>query len=153
VARDLGNRADVLGASRKSDLDGLHGQVFQYGARLLRHGLVVNTEVVEHLCRITRIGAAHHGAWVPSHRRARGYVGRQPTSAAGIAGIEHENACGAGIVAAAVFEWGIFWGGGGCFVGHGPDPAEGVAPTPQPREMTRYNRCILCEGPLSCDRL
>jgi hypothetical protein len=28
-----------------------------------------------------------------------------------------------------------------------------VAQKLQPREMTRYNRCILCEGPLSCDRL
>ena len=30
--------------------------------------------------------------------------------------------------------------------------ATGGAPKPQPRFITSYNRCILCEGPLSCDR-
>ena len=92
VRRQLGNGADVFGATHKTHLDHLYWKVFQCRPRLVSNSLVVQGEMVENLGRITYVGPSDHGHRVPAHRCHGGNVGGQPASPAGVAGIEQHHA-------------------------------------------------------------
>ena len=66
--------------------------VFQDGAGLLGHGLLVEGEVIEDLGGVARIGAGHHGQHVGADRGDGQGVAAQAAGAARIAGVEDQHA-------------------------------------------------------------
>ncbi|KWT73146.1 hypothetical protein APV28_1269 [Comamonas testosteroni] len=79
-----------------------------------------------------------------------GYVGRESAGSAGVTAVEGQHADGSGFCR--FFLAGAARGGGGDGIQcHGaPQFAPGNARVGA-GVVTRYNRCILCEAPLSCD--
>ena len=82
--------------------------------------------MIEDLRCISRVGACHHSDGVAAHGGNGGYVACQPASAAGVAGVDNQNAGGAGFIRWITVQF-IGIGREGGVHGHDPVPAPMVA--------------------------
>jgi hypothetical protein len=92
VGGQFGNRADILGASGKTDLDDLHRRILEDGPRLLGDCLFLKGEEIEDPGGIADIGARDHRQGMTTDRCNGQDVTGHSTGTRRVAGIEHQNA-------------------------------------------------------------
>ena len=92
VGCGFGDGAQDLRRADEADLDQLHFDVFQDGARLFGNGLFIERKVIEDLGGVACIGACHDRQHMGADRRHRESIAAQSAGAAGVARVENQDA-------------------------------------------------------------